>query len=36
MASPIPADKVDTWLRDMHEIAGLRREEFDAARRLQG
>jgi hypothetical protein len=36
MTFPIPADKVDTWLRGMGEIAGPRREEFDAARRRQG
>ena len=31
MVSPIPADKVDAWLPDVHEIAGPRREEVDAA-----
>jgi hypothetical protein len=36
MTFPIPADKVDTWLRGMGEIAGPRREEFDQARRRQG
>jgi hypothetical protein len=36
MAFPIPPGKLDTWRSGMREIAGPRREEFDASRRGKG
>jgi hypothetical protein len=36
MVFPIPPEKLDTWRSGMREIAGLRREEFDASRRRKG
>jgi hypothetical protein len=36
MAFSIPPEKLDTWRSGMREIAGPRREEFDASRQRQG